>query len=215
MLKKGVKFIFRPLYKLIKKIYNKFFLNKILGDGKIIINFSGNNNIFKIGKNNFVKNDILIEYWGVFPNIYPQNVSIKIGDGNNFNGEKIKFISPVEKNRTIEMGNSNLFGGYITFRGRNDHTIYDINFHKKVNIDCDIIIGDNVWICDSVTILSKANIKGNAIIAEGSIVNKIVEEKNVLLAGRLISIKKRNVMWNVNYLYEGLDNEIKGILERK
>jgi len=177
---------------------HKIYLNSTEGNGKIFINFSGFNNIFEFGSNNVVRNDLLIEYWGCHPNIYPENVAIEIGDNNYLNGEKIKFISPIENGRSIKIGDCNLFAGYITFRGRNDHVIYDINTKKRINIDHDIIIGNNIWICDSVIFLPKTNITGNAVIAEHSLVNKEFKKSNILIAGMPATIKKEGIMWHIN-----------------
>ncbi len=177
---------------------HKIYLHSTKGTGKIFINFSGIKNIFRIGKNNTVRNDLLIEYWGCHPNIYPENVAIEVGNNNYFNGEKIKFISPIENGKFIKIGDYNLFAGYITFRGRNDHIIYNIDTKERVNLDDNIILGNNIWICDSVIMLPKTNIKGNVVIGEHSLVNKTFNKKNILIAGIPAEIKKENIMWHIN-----------------
>ncbi len=177
---------------------HRIYLNSTKENGKIFINLSGKNNVFKIGKNNKIRNDIVIEYWGCCPNIFPKNVTIEIGNNNYFNGEKIKFISPIEDGKKIKIGDYNLFAGYITFRGRNDHVIYDTNTMERTNIDHDIIINNNVWVCDSVVFLPKTVIKGNAVIAEHSLVNKEFKKENILIAGIPAVIKKNNIMWHID-----------------
>lgn len=177
---------------------HKIYLHSTKGNGKIYINLWGNENTFIFGKDNVVNNDMSISYWGCAPNIFPKKVCVEIGNHNIFNGEQIKFICPIVENRSIKVGDYNLFGGYITFRGRNDHVIYDIKTMKRVNEDFDIILKNNIWVCDSVVFLPKCTIEGNAIIAEQSLVNKEFSEKNILIAGTPASIKKQNVMWNKN-----------------
>lgn len=179
-------------------IGHKIYLHSTKGNGKVYINLWGEENVFKIGKDNVINNDLFVSYWLCSPNIFPRKVLVEIGNHNIFNGEQIKIICPIQENGYIKIGNSNLFGGYITFRGRNDHLIYDIKTRKRLNIDSNIVLKDNIWVCDSVVFLPKCLIEGNAIIAERSLVNKEFNEKNVLIAGLPASIKKRGVMWNKN-----------------
>lgn len=177
-------------------IGHKIYLHSTKGNGKVYINLWGEENVFKIGKDNVINNDLFVLYWLCSPNIFPRRVSVEIGNHNIFNGEQIKIICPIKENGYIKIGNDNLFGGYITFRGRNDHLIYDINTKKRINEDLNIILKNNIWVCDSVTFLPKCLVEGNVIIAERSLVNKMFYEKNVLIAGIPASIKKQNVMWS-------------------
>ena len=57
---------------------------------------------------------------------------------------------------------------------------------------------NNVWVCDSVVFLPKTVIKGNAVIAEHSLVNKEFKKENILIAGIPAVIKKNNIMWHID-----------------
>ena len=119
------------------------------------------------------------------------HAKIIIKDNNIFNGSNNLIIGPLDKK--LEIGNNNLFANHIIFRCRNDHLIY------------------NNWICEYVTFLPKAKIKNNTVVSTGTIVNKEINESNVLLVGRPVTIKRRNINWSISSSKEKIDydNSIK------
>ncbi len=137
------------------------------------------------------------------------HAKIIIKDNNIFNGSNNLIIGPLDKK--LEIGNNNLFANHIIFRCRNDHLIYDKESLEILNIDKDVIIGDNNWICEYVTFLPKAKIKNNTVVSTGTIVNKEINESNVLLVGRPVTIKRRNINWSISSSKEKIDydNSIK------
>lgn len=98
--------------------------------------------------------------------------------------------------------------------------ISDTDFHYVKNIDTGevknntkrIIIGNNCWIANNVSISKGSIIPDNNIIASNSYVNKVFCESNTLLAGIPTSIKGRNYIrvfdameefkWNKFYNWE-------------
>ncbi|MBQ6840662.1 MAG: hypothetical protein IJO63_00905 [Bacilli bacterium] len=183
---------------------NTFYLNDYVGPGKIVINMYGSNNVFKLGKNNTIRNMLVIDFWET-STVSPKNVEITIGDENFFNGANIHFISPLEKSLTI--GNGNLFAGDISIWGRNDHIIYDNKTKTRINKDQDIIIGNSNWICQNVTILSGAEIKDFSVVALGSIVNKKYTKSNVLIAGIPAKVKRKGINWSIATSMDKIDFE--------
>lgn len=172
---------------------NELFLNNFEGDAIIYISIDGNNNRFKIGTNNIIKNDLSINFWNVADREV-NGSNVEIGNNNFFNGSNIVIISPL--NTTLKIGNGNLIAGNITFWARNDHVIYDIKSRKRLNYDRNIIIGNENWIGQNATFLPGAEIMNNTVIGYGTLVNKKIRKNNVLIAGVPAKIKRKNINWS-------------------
>lgn len=183
---------------------NKIKLNDFNGNGNVYINLTGENCTFSFGKYNVVNNDLVFNYLATCTSNLI-NSKICIGDNNLFNGTNNLFIAPI--NTKIVIGNGNMFAGNITFWGRNDHIIYDLNTKKRLNVDEDIIIGDNNWICQNVSFLPGGQIDNNNVVGYGSLVNRKLRTSNSLIAGVPIEIKRENINWSRAANYENIDFE--------
>jgi len=74
------------------------------------------------------------------------------------------------------------------------HPIRNTN-NEIINLDKPITIGNNVWLgCRSV-VLKGANIPDNCIVASNSLVNKIFDENNCIIAGQPGQSVKKNIVW--------------------
>lgn len=145
----------------------------------------------KLGKNALLSSDI---YLGNANNISIGNSSIMkhcvlettqegfiiIGDGVSL-GE----YSHITSSNSIKIGNGVLTGRFVLIsdnsHGKNDST--DIDFppiNRNVISNGPIIIEDNVWIGDKVTILSNVHIGKGAIIAANAVVTKDVPDYTVV-----------------------------------
>ena len=98
-----------------------------------------------------------------------------------------------------------------------DVQIYDTDFHyilrnnEKIHrLTSPIFIGNNVWICNNVTIGKGSLVPSNCIVSANSLVNKKypVYEHGILLAGFPAEIKKENVLPVINAENEILYNDI-------
>jgi maltose O-acetyltransferase len=140
---------------------------------------------------------------GTFPLIngysYIRNFGqLDIGDNISLNSKPLPVYITVGKKGTLTIGN-NVGMNYgvnigcelkITI-GNNVHigdlsTIIDSDFHQ---VDCrndvrikEVVIGNNVWICRTCTILPGVKIGDNSVIGAGSIVGSDIPE-NVLAWG--------------------------------
>jgi len=106
-------------------------------------------------------------------------------------GEKVMMscnvhISAVKK---ISIGNNTLLGSNIYIGDHSHGSTRADKFDPKIppalrELDdiADIMIGDNVWICDNVVILAGADVGSGSIIAANSVVKGHFEE-NSLIAG--------------------------------
>lgn len=191
-------------YKLINNIIlningtkNKIFLNKINGNGKLILNFQNvSNNTFIIGSENTINQLLSITFYNG-PNKKSEGVTVKIKNKNIFNGA-VYIIAPIQKDKKIKIGNNNLFANNITIRGCSDHLIYDNKSKKQINKEIGIEIKNHIWLCEDSLILNKAKIPSNCVIAARSIVTKELQTENALYAGSPAIVKKENINWNID-----------------
>lgn len=178
-------------------------LNKILGLGKLVIelpNVEGSS--IQIGRNNHIGRTLTLVAHNT-----PKKKSkggIFIDSNNIFNGH-CTIVAPTDENKMVKIGSCNLFATDINIIGAQDHLVFDINTKRVLNVEGNLEIGDKIWIGKCVTILSKAKIPSNSVVAMNSIVTKKFDKTNILLAGIPASIKKENIFWNINnddsYLY--------------
>ena len=66
---------------------------------------------------------------------------------------------------------------------------------KRTNPSKDINIAQHVWIGSKVTITKGAAVAKDSIIGTGSIVTKVFDQPNVVIAGIPAKIVKENVSW--------------------
>lgn len=151
---------------------------KIEGDHEIV----GIKNI-RIGENFYAKHGCWIEAISEYEGIkyYPE---IKIGA--NFSASAHAHISCVGK---IYIGNNVLLGSNVLITD-NIHGQYDESFSSDPSIPpvkrllgkvSDIVIEDNVWLCDDVKILPGSYIGAGSVIAAGSIVHGTIPPNSIAI----------------------------------
>lgn len=170
-------------------------LNAFLGRGTLNIIINGKDNTFVFGKNNTI-NQTIYSVYSTAPGKIPVNSMINIGSGNIFNGSLV-VLAPFDSGKKVEIGNNNLFAGNINIKGGSEHLVFDISTKIQLNKEENIILKDNIWICENVTILNKTKISSNSVVALSSIVNSSFDKENVLIAGSPARIKKENIMWHI------------------
>lgn len=81
-------------------------------------------------------------------------------------------------------------------------TIIDSDYHHLESVDgktgkisAPISIGNDVWIGCNTTILKGVRLANGVVVAANSVVNKSIEEENVLVAGNPATVVKRNIKW--------------------
>lgn len=174
---------------------NMIYLNKLKGKGTLRIEVFGKENIFKIGIDNTICSNLYI-FFCMNTLKEPIGTLVEIKNGNIFNGN-VSITSPIEPGRKVVIGNDNLFGNNILLRGRNEHTIFNRKSLKRINVDKNIEIGNENWICDEVRFLPKSSIANGSVVAERAFVNREFNRDNILLAGMPAKIKKKNIGWNI------------------
>ena len=83
--------------------------------------------------------------------------------------------------------------------GRNV-TIYDSDFHQIIDgfereVSKEIVIGNHVWLATNVTVLKGVHIGDGSIIGNNTVVNKDVNEKQLVTNKIEQIVRKENVSW--------------------
>lgn len=139
-----------------------------------------------IGNNSFIGKNAVITTWRT--NLY-EEPRLKIGDGTNI-GQNCH-LTAINK---IEIGNCVLTGKYVTITD-NAHgsiTIADMQSdpNKRALVSKGpVIIEDNVWIGDKVTICPNVRIGKGSIIGANSVVTKSIPSYSVVVGNPARVIK--------------------------
>ena len=182
---------YRVLSKLMFEIRNKITVDKensveIFDKNKIKnckIKIRGKNNSLKIERNVILRG-VDIEIRGI-------DCSIVIGEesiiGNNV------YISAREKDVKVEIGKNCMFSRNIKVMTSDGHDILEGN--ERINQAKDIVLENNVWLSDNVTLLKGSYISCGSIVATNSTVTKKFKEKNTIIAGSPAKVIKQNIKW--------------------
>ena len=113
---------------------------------------------------------------------------IEIGDNNHFNNN----LSIVAEHGHIHIGNGCLVGVNVSIINSDFHPI---NSAKRKAGICDqkskdVVIGDNVWIGNNVSICKGVHVGDNAIIANGAVVFDDVKENTIVRGNPAVLYKE-------------------------
>jgi len=143
--------------------YIKKILRKLIIEIHKYINYDVfRNNVILFGIPNLIKKENIVLGHNVRIN---DNVFIHGGGGVE-----------IRKNTTLSYGVSIISTGYDTKN-------WNLNKIRKQHLSEKIVIGENVWVCANVTILSGVTIKDDIIIAAGSVVKNDLLSSGFLYAG--------------------------------
>jgi acetyltransferase-like isoleucine patch superfamily enzyme len=156
----------------------------------------GDNNTIKIGKTRrHIKNLKIASRRA-------QNSFVTIGNGFSCVGCQIN----MNESSSVYIGNDCMFSFDIVIFTSDGHAIYDNTTLECINYGQDIIIGNHVWIGYNVLLLKGSNIADNCVVGARSLISGQFMDKNVIIAGHLAKVIKRNTNWSrksvVNYMAE-------------
>ena len=179
------------LEKILFKMRNKINIDKendieIFDKNKIKkckIKIRGKNNSLKIEKNVILR--------GVNIEIRGSECSIVIGE-NSIIGNNV-YISAREKDVKVQIGKNCMFSRNIKIMTSDGHDILEGN--KRINQAKDIVLEDNVWLSDNVTLLKGSYIGEGSVVAINSTVTKEFKEKNIIIAGNPAKMVKQDIHW--------------------
>lgn len=173
---------------------------------KIKVRNKGNNNQLYIGEN--------ARMWGCTFHIHGNNNVIYIGSGCSLrdthfyiedDNNEIRLnggvtttgqveISAIEGTKVI-IGEDCMISSNIYIATGDGHSVCSQD-GKRTNFSKDILIGSHVWIGTRVIIGKGFKIGDNSIVAAGSVLASLCEEKNnVIIGGNPAKIVKDNVGW--------------------
>lgn len=96
----------------------------------------------------------------------------------------------------ILFGNNVLISWGVQVMDTSQHALGKLTDANVAKVNGEIYIGNKVWIGSMVTVLKNSKILDNSIIATNTLVNKLYDGSNVLIAGVPGKIVKRDVAWN-------------------
>ncbi|CCZ29873.1 uncharacterized protein BN682_01448 [Proteobacteria bacterium CAG:495] len=156
----------------------------------------GDNSFVKIGRNSSIHNLQVTRM---------NNARLEIGDGFSCSGCRICLHD--EAHNFVTIGQDCMFSYDIVIWPSDGHTLFDINTNEVLNRPKrGIKIGNHVWLGRHSSILKNVDIADNVMVGACSVVNKDIEESNVVVAGTPAKIVKSNVNWrreNTDYFETG------------
>lgn len=117
---------------------------------------------------------------------------IHIKEGSQISG---KTELAVMEGTKILVGRDCLFSANITLRAGDSHSVIDAETGARLNYSKDIIIGDHVWIGNTVIITKGTIINDNSVVATGSVVAGKTFPANSVLGGNPAKVIKEGVTW--------------------
>ena len=140
----------------------------------------GSKNIV-IGEGTNIYSNCIIECWERY---IDQHFSPSLKIGNNCRIGEYTHITAINK---IEIGDGLLTGRFVivTDHSHGDISEYDADIppaSRKLKSKGDVVIGNNVWLGDKVSVLSGVHIGDNVIVGANSVVTKSVPS-NCVVAG--------------------------------
>lgn len=151
-----------------------------------------NNNIYELGKINFMHNVIITSSWG-------NNQYFKFGDNSDCNGMAVFLL---EENVGVKIGDNTIMSIGIVIRPTDIHSVIDINTNNILNIPKHpVVIGNHCWIGQGAFFLKGAVVPDNTIVGMGAVVAKEFEKNYTAIAGNPAKVIKENVTWRVESPY--------------
>lgn len=208
----------------IKRLYSRVKLSRLYQIHNTLANlfFRHNNLFFVLFRGVFNRNQIMLGRNVVLKNcrfeICGTRNFIKIGDDCRICGLRVyinsdcnrliigrnTIVNASKDQRTlfnpcnggeISIGDNCLFSNNIELHTTDYHKI--ISDGVNVNLTKNIVIGKHCWIGLQTLILKGTVLPDNVIVGAKSLVNRQIEESNVIIAGNPAKIIKRDVNWTI------------------
>ena len=177
-------------FSLIEKFRNKIRIssdsNIELGKNlKIVgshITIKGTNNSLIIEDSSIIRNSSL--------EIVGENCKIHIKSGCMIGDNSYLVVK--ESNVNLILGKECGLSRNVKIMTSDGHPIYQKG--KRINPAKDVVLEDNVWVADNVTILKGVHIGANSVLGIDSVITKSVP-KNSIAAGNPAKVVKENITW--------------------
>ncbi len=96
----------------------------------------------------------------------------------------------------VVIGEDCMFAYNITIRNGDYHTIVDSQSGQVLNHNCDVRIGNHVWVATDVLISKGAVIPDNSVVAARSVVTHQFDAPNIVIAGVPARMVKQGINWD-------------------
>lgn len=147
------------------------------------INITGINSTLVIEDEAKIRGNIFIRH---------RNSSLFIGKGST----TVNCSFYALEGRAIKIGRDCMFSSGVIIRTSDEHTIFNINTHERLNTAQDIIIGNHVWLGEGVTVNKGVQIPDNVIFGSKALITKGKYFCNAIYAGVPAKLIKLNVGWD-------------------
>lgn len=160
------------------------FAESIYGICNVMINIFGNNNLIQIGKN-FATD-------GLCFSIEDDNNKIILGE--NCHGGENSELAAIE-GTNIVLGGDCMLSANITVRTGDSHSVLNAQSKQRINPSKSVVIGEHVWIGNTVLIFKGTEVGSHSVIAGGSVVTGKKFPENCIIGGNPAKIVKENIDW--------------------
>ena len=120
------------------------------------------------------------------------NCKVRVGEDTQISGNTELAVMEGTK---IDVGRDCLFSANITLRAGDSHSVIDANTGARLNKSRDIIIGDHVWIGNTVIITKGTVIGPHSVVATGAVVSGHSYPQGTAIGGNPSKVLKENIDW--------------------
>lgn len=219
-MKQQLKDLVKKYSPVLSRIYYVFMNNRV--KGKSGNTFEKHNVFFKGLRCRIQGRDNVIRIGGECPstisnchiNVYGSNNQVLIEDGVGLkdltiymggNGNTIhikrktqiagKTELAVMEGTIIEVGEDSLFSANVTFRAGDSHSVVDAESGTRLNPSKDIIVGDHVWIGNTVIVTKGTVIGRHCVVATGAVLTGKTYPDYCAIGGNPAKVVKEGISW--------------------
>lgn len=103
-------------------------------------------------------------------------------------------LAVMEETKII-VGEDSLFSANITFRAGDSHSVLDSETGERINPSKDIIVGNHVWVGNTVIVTKGTTIGSNSVVATGSVLTGKEFPENCAIGGNPAKVIKLGINW--------------------
>jgi acetyltransferase-like isoleucine patch superfamily enzyme len=98
--------------------------------------------------------------------------------------------------KNITIGSNCMISYDVAVRTSDAHSVVSADSLKRINPAQDVVIGNHVWLAAHTLIQKGAKIGDGCIVGARSVVTKVFDEPNCVLAGVPAKVLKTNTTWD-------------------
>jgi len=118
--------------------------------------------------------------------------TIRLGEGTKMTGQ---LSIHAHEGSSVDIGKGCLFSNNVTIRPSDAHKIFDAASGARVNEPRPVLIGENVWVAEHVSILKGSVIPAGCVVGTRSVIAKRFDEENCVITGNPAQVIRRGIYW--------------------